>query len=170
MGMRTFIMMSLKWVFLFGALLASLVLFINVFARELPFFDETQIQAYVYEWSGPIVIGYILIILFLTWLEYQNYSIYLNDDGVKIRRGILSIRLNGVAYHRIRDVVTHRSFLERILGISTVSINLLGDVDETMVSGYDPVMHLPYLDKHMADNIHNEIFDRLGDIKELDAI
>ena len=108
-------------------------------------------------------LGILFFMSLLTWLvayiEYRNYSIKLSATGLEVRRGLLSTHLSGVSYHRIRDIGTNRSLLERFLGISRVIVNLTGEHEEGTET-YPMTIVLPYLSRQIADKIHDELLIR----------
>lgn len=158
LGSKTFFLLLLRWSGIFVSVVISFVAMLSYLYYSPVTYRIDQSDVILV--GGPLLVISFLLTLFLAWLEYRHYAIKLTEDSLEVRRGMLSISLNGVSYHRIRDIVTYRSFFERILGASTLVINLVGDADQISES-YPMTIRLFALDRGTADMIHDELLKRI---------
>lgn len=93
------------------------------------------------------------------YLEYSNYQIALEGDHVTVKKGFLNVRESGVPYRRIKSVDIGRDVLDQMLGASTVTITVLGEVEEG-APGAEEHMRLPYLPKDTAIKIQDALLSR----------
>lgn len=56
------------------------------------------------------------------WLGYMNFIYVIKKDELAIRKGIIRKRHNSIPYNKIRNVQRLQSFLERLFGLCTISI------------------------------------------------
>ncbi|MCX6712800.1 MAG: PH domain-containing protein [Candidatus Vogelbacteria bacterium] len=162
LGPRTFVMLLLRWSA--GVILSAVVLFIAVTGLYYYLGENYPAMWQRALGMGAVIFtGIVLLTIMIAWLEYRHYSINLTETSLEVRRGVLSVIVNGVAYRRIRDLVTTRSLIERIMGVSTLCINLIGDAEEA-TPAYKPTLILPSLDRRTADRLHSELAARIGSL------
>ena len=125
-------------------------------------------------WSGWIVLaGWILfaltlgITLLATYLNYANYEFLLDDDALKIRRGILSRTETAIPYRQIQDVDIEQNFSERIWGIARLAILTAGHNESTGGNEDDSEGVLPAIDRTLADALQTELLRR-ADIEKVE--
>jgi membrane protein YdbS with pleckstrin-like domain len=69
--------------------------------------------------------------LFYIWLKRRGTRLFVYEDRIVLRRGVLSKRENELFIRDIRSVRTSQGPLERLLGIGTIQIATAG------TSGYE---------------------------------
>ena len=127
LGKRTlWLMLSEQMVPSVIIFIATVVLFI---ARENGVFEKT----FLANWSPYIVLGawilFILVFLitfFVAYLTYTNYLFMLDDDALKIRRGILSKEEVAIPYRQIQDVDVEQNISDRMWGVARLAILTAG--------------------------------------------
>jgi uncharacterized membrane protein YdbT with pleckstrin-like domain len=160
LGGLTLLVMLCQWsAFLILTLcaIAAVVVFWHFFFQR----DLLSVLSVV---TGPGLLVLAVVLLFtwlVAWLEYRHYAIKLDQSGVHIRRGLLAVNANSLSYRRIRDVVVSRSLFERVIGVSTIFINLIGDSDQTS-SAYQATIVLPAIPRRLADHIHKLLTERVS--------
>ena len=130
-------------------------------------FILTYIVPTIYTGNTSGIIGSIfiigLIILTITivtgWLEYTHYAITLNEQGVKVKRGILSEEEIGIPYRRVKEVRIKRSIIDQIIGVSSIIVTVLGEEGGESFSK-ESNFFLPALTKEAAEKIQEEILAR----------
>jgi membrane protein YdbS with pleckstrin-like domain len=85
------------------------------------------------------------------YLRTRAYRIDLGPQGIALQMGVLSRSHETLIYAKIQDIMIRRSVLERLLGLSTVTIqNAMGQPE-----------HIPGLRAETAESLRNEILRRL---------
>lgn len=101
------------------------------------------------------VVGVILAIGYsVLWVKLFGYK--LDDDEVRIERGVISKSYDSIPYARIQNVGIERSLLERILGISTVNIQTAGSTSHQMSAEGN----IPGVGKQVAEQVREAIMDQ----------
>lgn len=104
-----------------------------------------------------ILIGLVVIVgsvgYSVLWVKLFGYQ--LEDNEVKVEKGVISKSYDSIPYSRIQNVGIERSLLQRILGISTVDIQTAGS------SGYGKAEgKLPGVEKAVAEEVREAIMQK----------
>lgn len=85
------------------------------------------VQPGLYPFMFLMAVG-IVLIPYLIWVElrYRNYTYYIADTEMIIRRGVLRIERTAIPFEKVQNVNVSRSILERILTLATVKIETAG--------------------------------------------
>lgn len=89
------------------------------------------------------------------WLEYTHYSIFLDEQAIKVRRGIVTVEEVGFPFKRIKAVRLVRSLTDQLLGVGSLVIT--SGVEE---SESDIKVSLPSLGSELAETLQGEILRR----------
>lgn len=109
---------------------------------------------YPYLWAGVIVLSIILAWSFFNNIMYVKRSGYaLREQDIIYKRGFLFERITVVPFNRIQHVTVERSFLDKILNISTVKVFTAGG------SGSD--INIPGIFPENATSVKEEISARI---------
>jgi membrane protein YdbS with pleckstrin-like domain len=88
---------------------------------------------------------------FVCYLRTRAYRIDFGPQGIALQMGVLSRSHETLIYAKIQDIIIRRSVLERLLGLSTVTIqNSMGQPE-----------HIPGLKASMAESVRDELLRRL---------
>jgi membrane protein YdbS with pleckstrin-like domain len=88
---------------------------------------------------------------FICYLRTRAYRIDFGPQGIALQMGVLSRSHETLIYAKIQDIMIRRSVLERLLGLSTVTIqNAMGQPE-----------HIPGLKASTAESLRDEILRRL---------
>ncbi len=93
------------------------------------------------------------------WLKYATYKFILDENSLKIRRGILSKEEIAIPYNRIENVDIERSFYYQTMGVSRIVILTAGHEDEKDAPDEAEGV-LPALDENMATSLRDELLRR----------
>lgn len=107
---------------------------------------------------------------FIGWLVYINYKFSLEEDALKIKRGILNKEEIAIPYRQIQDVDVRRDLLYQILGLSRLVILTAGHEEEKIKGGESEGI-LPAIDKDAAEKIRDELLQRanIEKVAQVDA-
>jgi len=107
---------------------------------------------------GVLVLSYLVALL-----TYNNYKFKLTQNTIEIERGIIYKRYVSIPFQRIQNVNIYRSLLERVIGISTVTIQTAGRSVTITRRGYigGPEGVLPGLSKIDAKHIRDDLINRI---------
>jgi putative membrane protein len=79
----------------------------------------------------PIIFGGVLLIsLFFRWLFWLRFRFHLDEDDIRIERGILNRTVRSIPYDRIQDVSIEEKPLARLLGLGEVKFETGGGEGE----------------------------------------
>jgi uncharacterized membrane protein YdbT with pleckstrin-like domain len=110
---------------------------------------------------GIFVISFLLG-FFIAWLIYINYKFSLEEDSLKIKRGILNKEEIAIPYRQIQDVDITRDLSFLMLGLSRIAILTAGheDQDPEKKEAGQSEGFLPALDKDLAEWLQAELLKR----------
>ena len=97
----------------------------------------------------------------LGWLEYIHYKVFLDEESFKVTRGLLNEEELGVPYRRIKEVRIERSIADQLIGVSNITVTVLGEVEGQSFSKESEII-LPAIDKNIAAQIQNGILKKSG--------
>ncbi len=106
--------------------------------------------------------------LVMGWLIYLNYEFLLDDDSLRIRRGILNKEEISIPYRQIQDVDIGRDLFYRILGLSRLVILTAGKEEGKEVKGGGAEGILPAIDKDAAQQIQEKLLKK-ADIEKVES-
>jgi len=104
------------------------------------------------------------ITVFIGWLIYANYRFFLDDDSLKIKRGVFNKEEIAIPYRQIQDVAIERDLSYQIWGLSRLVILTAGHED--VKGGGESEGILPSLDKDVAERLQEELLRR-ADIQKV---
>jgi uncharacterized membrane protein YdbT with pleckstrin-like domain len=124
----------------------------------------------IYVNSAIAILWVILLVvaffIFLAgWLEYIRYQIFIDQQSIKINRGIIREEQIGVPFRRVKEAAIERSILDQLIGISNLVMTVLGEEDGKNFSQESKII-LPALDKKIALNIQDVILKR-AEVEEM---
>ncbi len=113
-------------------------------------------------WVALGLSGIALLVAFLiTGLIYRNYVFMLDEDALKIKRGVLNKEEIAIPYRQIQDVDINRDLNYQILGMSRVLILTAGHDDEKKEpDDSDSEGIIPAMDKDLAEWLQGELLKR----------
>ena len=119
-------------------------------------------------WSGYVVLGawllfalILIVTLLAAYLSYIGYEFMLDDDALKIRRGILSKEEIAIPYRQIQDVDIDQSFSDRMWGVARLAILTAGHEGEKNGEGADESEGVfPAIDRVLAESLQTELLKR----------
>ncbi len=106
------------------------------------------------------VLAYLLFVLLISEIyarmAYNRWFYELNEDGLRLERGIIWKRYSNVPYERIQNVDVHRGVIARILGFSSLMIQTAGYSTHPYAEGY-----IPALEMKLAEQIRNSVMKKI---------
>jgi uncharacterized membrane protein YdbT with pleckstrin-like domain len=113
-----------------------------------------------------ITILIIIFVFFIGWLEYLHYKISINEERIKISRGLISEEERGVPFRRIKEVTLKRSFFDQLFGVSKLVLEVSGG-DDINTSTDETEIILPLLPKPIALQIQDNILKK-AEVEKMD--
>lgn len=106
--------------------------------------------------AAVIVFG---VTLLISWLIYANYKFLLDNDALKIKRGVFEKEEIAIPYRQIQNVDIERDLSYQLLGLSRLVILTAGHEE---VKGEEDESEgiLPALDKDLAEGLQKELLER----------
>ena len=111
----------------------------------------------------PIAAGLIILLMIIgvpiAYLWIKNLTYVIEDERVKIYKGIISKMQQNIPFRMVTDFMLHRSLFDRLLGIGSVMIQTAGQSHSA--SGYEGSIS----GLTNWEEIYNELRDRLRDVR-----
>lgn len=114
--------------------------------------------------TAEIIFGLVLVVLWIiiasgiSWIwakfHYRFYLYELHESGFRKERGIIAKQYVTIPYERIQNVDINRTFLERVLGLSSLSIQTAG------ASSVGAEGKLPGISREVAEQLRDELVKR----------
>ena len=157
------------WVFIIDRISTAVVFLViaiillavneNGMLAETPWGDLSN-----YGVMGALIASSVFIIAFaitllVSWLIYANYQFALQDDAIKIRRGIFEREEIAIPYRQIQDVDIEQDITDRALGVCRLVVLTAGHEDEKKPEGESEGI-LPVLDRSIAEELQSELLKR----------
>jgi uncharacterized membrane protein YdbT with pleckstrin-like domain len=105
-----------------------------------------------------------LVIAFLvSWIIYANYTFFLDEDSLRIKRGVITKEEIAIPYRQIQDVDIERDITYQMLGMSRLVILTAGHEDEPEdqpKNKGEAEGILPAIDKDEAEQLQQELLKR----------
>ena len=158
-----------------GQMVPSVIIFIAAVVLMIAQGNGVFLKTFLAAWSLYVVFGiWILFILIfgvtflVTYLTYANYLFMLDDDALKIRRGILSKEETAIPYRQIQDVDIEQSMSDRIWGVARLAILTAGHEEPKEGQSDNSEGVLPAIDRALAESLQTELLHR-ADIQRTTA-
>lgn len=111
-----------------------------------------------------LILGFIICLIFAYFwskLIYRFWRYELTEDVFKKEHGIIWKKYVSIPYERIQNIDIHRGVVDRILGLSSLSIQTAGyGAIGGMRRGIGGEGYLPGLGKNKAEEIRDELIQR----------
>jgi uncharacterized membrane protein YdbT with pleckstrin-like domain len=164
LGEKTF------WIFVFEriqapvAFLLMSILFLVLqgtsFLKTTLFGDPSRYLS-VAAWGAlALCVVTFLLTLLTSWLIYVNYTFCLDEDALKIKRGIFAREEIAIPYRQIQDVDVEQDFSYRAFGVSRLVILTAGHEDEKGQGGDEAEGVLPTIDSVLAERLQSQLLLR----------
>lgn len=122
---------KIKWVWLFPTV--SALLFIWLVGSLLALFASPTDNIYGFPklfFPIPLLIVLLLVVglpsYIWTHLEYVSFTYQFSETEFIIRQGVITRQTTIIPYHRIQNINTQRTLLERFLGLASLQIETAG--------------------------------------------
>ena len=69
----------------------------------------------------------VFFVLLIGWLEYSRYKIFIDQESIKINKGIIKEEQIGIPFRRVKEAAIERSMSDQLLGISNLVLTVLGE-------------------------------------------
>lgn len=109
---------------------------------------------------GGVILLFMIIGLPVSYLWIKNLSYVIEDERVKIYKGIITKMQQNIPFRMVTDFMLHRSLYDRLLGIGRIMIQTAGQSQSA--SGYEGSI----TGLTNWEEIYNELRDRLREVKE----
>ena len=99
-----------------------------------------------------------LLTIVVSWLEYARWEFYLDDDALRIRRGVLKHEETAIPYRQIQDIDIERDPLYQMTGTARLVILTAGHEDTGEHADSEGI--IPIIDKRLAIRLQTELSHR----------
>jgi|WetSurMetagenome_2_1015567.scaffolds.fasta_scaffold158432_2 uncharacterized membrane protein YdbT with pleckstrin-like domain len=107
-----------------------------------------------------VLIITVFFVLFIGWLEYLRYQITIDQESIKINRGIISETQTGIPFRRIREAVIERGIFDQIIGTSSLTFTVSDDDGNGDNHSQESKILMPALDKNVAIAIQDLVLEK----------
>ncbi len=94
------------------------------------------------------------------WAEYINYKYLLDENGLKIQKGIVNKEEMAIPYRQIQNVDIERGPLEQIFGLSRLVILTAGHEDKPESDKEESEGILPAIDDGLAHRLREALLNK----------
>ena len=101
----------------------------------------------------------LIAVTIATWLTYTHHTFSLDDDAIRIRKGIFTKIETSLPYRQIQNVEVERRLLFQILGLSKLVIITAGH-DNPRTERNEAEGILPAIDRYIAMALQDELVRR----------
>jgi membrane protein YdbS with pleckstrin-like domain len=114
-----------------------------------------------------VLVAYLVFVVLIALLTYNNFTYEIDKDGLTIEQGVIYKKLVSLPYEQIQNVNIERTVLDRLLGLSRISIETAGAAAagngaKVRAEAVIPALHLDYAKKvhdlliDGVDGVHND--------------
>lgn len=144
---------------------ALIFFFLSLLGRSILIFVLVLVGAALQ--PNPFFLGVILYFIGLcivTLFIYNNFMYEIDQDGLRIESGVIHKHQVSVPYEQIQNVNIERSLIDRLLGLSRVSIETAGSTSATQpteggIFRSKSEAYIPGLHIDQANKIHDLLMD-----------
>lgn len=104
------------------------------------------------------------IAFLIAWLTYKNYTFMLEEDALRVARGIFGKEEITIPYRQIQDVDIERPLFFRLFGVSRLVILTAGREAQEKTDESEGI--LPAIDKDLAEYLRGTLTKR-ADVEEV---
>ena len=155
------------WLMLSEQMVPSVIIFIAAAVLSVAQGSGVFAKIHFAAWSLYVVLGvWALFILafvltfLIAYLTYVNYLFALDDDALKIRRGIIAKEEIAIPYRQIQDVDINQSISDRLWGVARLAILTAGHEEAKEGEEDDSEGVLPAVDRALAESLQTELLKR----------
>lgn len=144
---------------------ALLYFFLNFIGKSVVVLGALTIGAFLMpKLFALLVVAYFVLIFIAAFLEYNNFTFEITEDGLFIYNGVIQRAEVSVPFGEIENVNIERTLMDRLLGLSKVSLETAGSALGNVTNGEFTNKSraeavLPGLDHERARHIHDLIID-----------
>jgi len=109
--------------------------------------------------SGLFILVLALSFL-LGWMEYVHYKIFIDEDNIKISRGLIDEEKIGIPFRRIKEANLERSLMDQMFGVSNVILMVLGEEEGANSMSGEAKIILPSLETKIASQIQETVLNK----------
>ena len=156
------------WLMMSEQMVPTIILFLAAVFLLVAQLNGVFAKTFIANWSAYVVLAawLILILVFAitflaTYLIYDNYLFMLDEDALRIRRGIISKEEIAIPYRQIQDVDIEQSIGDRMWGVARLVILTAGREDErNPENGNESEGVFPALARDLAESLQNDLLKR----------
>ena len=114
---------------LLGRWFLTVVICLILFFPMLYIPDFNTLRDYIFNNTGLLLVVALILLLCISaylFFLYQTYTYKITDKGISCSGGIIVREDKFVPFSKITDIKTSQNIIERVLGISTISIQTAG--------------------------------------------
>lgn len=144
---------------------AKLLFFFNYLATTsillLLFIIGSFMMPYIFV---PAIALYVIVLYITAEVVYRNFHYSLSNTGLEKEHGVLHKKAVSVPYNQIQNINVSRTLIDRILGISRISIETAGrsDLAPRAIVGHQKTYaeaDLPGLTLGVAEELHDVLLE-----------
>ncbi|HEY4523873.1 MAG TPA: PH domain-containing protein [Candidatus Paceibacterota bacterium] len=134
---------------------------IAAFQNQFP----EEVQPYIVFVYSLLFLSFIflgILACLVGYLKYITYKFALDEDALRIERGIINREIIAVPYRQIQNINIDRNLFNRLFSLSNLVITTAAheEKDEEGDNAFESEGILPLLDKYRAEEIHAELLKR----------
>ena len=121
---------------------------------------KTSLALIHYLSFGLFLISILLILvgIFMSWLDYIGCTFSLEEQSIKINRGILNKKEVSIPYRQVQDITIEQTFYNRMMGVSRLVILTAGDDNNDKEGESEGIFEV--VDSKLAEKMRSDILSK----------
>ncbi|MEI6480446.1 MAG: PH domain-containing protein [bacterium] len=168
-GLKTFFLQLLKnnVPTIFLSILWFIVAIIKIEGAQniIPLSDSSQLTSVINAVFTLVLVGGVALILItfviiflLTLVDYYSFYFMLDENGLRMQKGILFKREISIPYRQVQDITIDRPFTFQLCGVCRLNILTAGQDND---HDNDPTeANFPIIDRNLAEELRKELLTR----------
>ncbi len=154
------------WIFVFQNSLPTILVFI-IFIATMAFetLEQAMLSSSIMEFLPLVILLFFALFILLlvadllfSYITYISYEFLLDDNALRIRKGLISKNETSIPYRQIQDVDMEESITDRIFGVARLAVLTAGHEDKEPDSKEDfSEGAFPAIDKDEALSIREAL-------------
>lgn len=160
------------WIFFIRSIWGGLLLFIVIATFVIGLLSRMLKESFSLKltylwWFLLILVFYVIFCWIWAKLTYHFWRYQLTEDAFKKEYGVISKKYVSIPYDRIQNVDIYRGIIERIFGLSHITIQTAGyGAIGGESRGFGGEGYLPGLDKNVAEELRDELIRKAKGTKQ----
>jgi uncharacterized membrane protein YdbT with pleckstrin-like domain len=131
---------------------------ISTISSFIPSSFSTPVFGYFVMGLFAISILWIILGIFMSWLDYISCTFSLDSDSFDISRGIFNKKEVSISYRQIQDIDIEQTFYNKMFGVSRLVVLTAGNDDKDKEDESEGIFEV--IDANLAEDLRKHILEK----------